>query len=191
MAMRIQADRVVSLVYRMTDTEGRVLDEMTPATPYEYIQGRGQILPALERVLEGKTPGFSGELQLSPRDAYGEFVPALVAEIPRERFPADAELAPGMKFNTTGPSGQSLVVRVIEVDDKNVTLDGNHPLAGMDLIFEVRVIDVRDATEDEKESGQVSAKRGLEFSAMETEARPFTNKTSGGKGPGSGSGQLH
>lgn len=184
MAIRIQADCVVSMVYRMTDTEGHVLDESTPGSPYWYIQGRGQILPALEKLLEGKTPGFAGELQLSPRDAYGDYKPTLVAEIPRGQFPANAMLSAGMKFNTTGPSGEPMVVRVIEVDEKAVTVDGNHPLAGMDLIFEIRVLDVREATDEEKESGRVSG---------ESTVQPEVGDAAGGTtaGPGRGSGTLH
>jgi FKBP-type peptidyl-prolyl cis-trans isomerase SlyD len=160
-AIKVQADRVVSIAYRMLDGDGRVLEERTPENPYEYLQGRGQIVGAVERALEGKTAGFRAEIHVDPSDAYGQYDPALVVEIPRTQFPKTVELSVGMKFNTTGPNGQSITVRVIEIRGKTVTVDGNHPLAGIDLRFEVRVLDVREATAEESESGKVASHSSL------------------------------
>lgn len=156
MALKITADRVVSITYRITDTEGRVLDECTPAQPYEYLHGRGQIVAPVERLLEGKTAGFTGEVSVSPRDAYGEYNPALVAELPRSHFPRDLDIQVGMKFNTVAPDGRAVTVRVTAVEGDKVTIDGNHPLAGINLIFELKVLDVREATADELEKGRIA-----------------------------------
>lgn len=155
MAIRVAHGRVVRLAYRLTDANGSLIEDRTPENPFEYIQGKGQIVPALEKIVEGKTAGFQAEVQLSAREGYGEYKPALVAEIPTSKFPTGSEIAVGMKFNTTGPGGQPITVRVIEVDEKKVTVDGNHPLAGVELIFELRVLDVREASEVEAEDGAV------------------------------------
>ena len=82
MAIKIQADRVVTLAYRLLDSDGRVLEEKTPETAYQYLHGRGNIVGPVERLLEGKTVGFRAELLVQPRDAYGEYDSGLVAEIP-------------------------------------------------------------------------------------------------------------
>jgi FKBP-type peptidyl-prolyl cis-trans isomerase SlyD len=153
-AIKVATDRIVKIAYRITDGAGRVLDEMTPEQGYEYMQGRSQIVPSVERTLEGKTAGFHTEVTCAAREAYGDYNPALVAEVPRSRLPKGADVKVGMKFNTTGPTGQTLTVRVIEIEDENVTVDGNHPLAGLELIFEVRVLDVREANEHELEAGR-------------------------------------
>ncbi len=144
MAITIEEGRVVQISYRIVDTSGRVLDERTPEQPYEYIQGQAQIVPPVERALKGRTAGFSCEVSIAPRDAYGEYNPALVIDIPRANFPANVEVKVGMKFNTTDPQGRTLAVRVIEMSDDAVTVDGNHPLAGLDLIFEVKILSVRE-----------------------------------------------
>ena len=152
MAIPIEDGRVVRLSYRIVDASGTVLDERTPEQPYEYIQGHGQIVGPIERAVHGRTAGFACEVSVSPRDAYGDYNPGLVVDIPRSHFPAHVAVEVGMKFNTSGPDGRQLAVRVIEVDDDVVTVDGNHPLAGLDVIFEVKVLDVREATITETEA---------------------------------------
>ncbi len=152
MALKIQAGRQVQLAYRLTDLEGRLLEERTPENIYEYIQGQGQILPALENILNGRTAGYTAEMQLTAREAYGDYDQDLVAEVPRSQLPVAVGLEVGMKFNTAGPDGRSMVVRLISLDDDMVTLDGNHPLAGMDIIFEVRVLGVVDLAAGHVES---------------------------------------
>lgn len=155
MAIRIELDRVVKLVYRIVDGAGRVLEDRSPENPYEYLHGRGQIVGPVERAVEGKTAGFQAEVQVTPREGFGEYDPSLVVEIPRSRFPAGVDVRADMKFNTMGPSGSMITVRVVEVDDETVTVDGNHPLAGVAVVFDLRVLDVREASADEIESGRV------------------------------------
>lgn len=142
MAFRVESGRKVRLSYRILDKEGRLLEERTPEHPYEYEQGSGQIVAPVERALNGKTAGFKAEVHVNPRDGYGEYDPGLVAELPLSSFPNCDQLKVGMKYNTLGPSGQKMTVRVIDVEDDLVTVDGNHPLAGLELVFEVQILEV-------------------------------------------------
>lgn len=146
MAITIEEGRVVQLSYRIVDQNGRVLDERTPEQPYEYIHGHSQVVPPVERAVHGRTAGFTCEVSVAPRDAYGDYNPGLVIDIPRSNFPSSVEVKVGMKFNTTDPEGRTLAVRVIEAGESVITVDGNHPLAGLDLIFEVKVLNVREAS---------------------------------------------
>jgi FKBP-type peptidyl-prolyl cis-trans isomerase SlyD len=145
MSVVIEKDRIVKLSYRLLDTSGRLLEERSPENPYEYMQGRGQIVTPVEREID---------VAVSPREGYGDYQPSLVVDIPRATFPKNVELKVDMKFNTIGENGDPLTVRVIEIRKESVTVDGNHPLAGLDLIFEVRVLDVRAASNDEVETGR-------------------------------------
>jgi FKBP-type peptidyl-prolyl cis-trans isomerase SlyD len=154
MAITIENDRVVRLAYRITDKEGRLLEEKTPEHPYEYLHGRGLINAPVEKALEGKTAGFRVDVFVSPREAYGEYDASLVAEMPRGSFPAGVEVTVGQRFNTLDRQGRTITVRVIDVEDDVVTVDGNHPLAGLEVFFEVRVLDVREATEAEIRTGK-------------------------------------
>lgn len=150
MALTIEEGRVVQLAYRIVDSNGRVLDERTPEQPYEYIHGTSQIVAPVERAIQGRTAGFTCDVSVSPRDAYGDYQPNLVIDIPRSNFPSNVEVKVGMKFNTTDPQGRVMAVRVIEAADDVVTVDGNHPLAGLDLIFEVKVLNVREPSPAER-----------------------------------------
>lgn len=153
MAIRVEPGRKVRIVYRILDSEGRLLEERTPENPYEYEQGTGQIVLPVERALSGKTAGFKTEIQVSPREGYGDYDSALVTEMPRSGFPNSERLQVGMKFNTRGPNGQVMTVRVIEVEDESVTIDGNHPLAGLELLFEVRILEVLEGESEPSSSG--------------------------------------
>lgn len=154
MSVMIEKDRIVKLTYRLLDTSGRLLEERTPENPYEYMQGRGQIVPPVERALDGKTVGFTDRISVLPNEGYGDYHPGLVIDIPRKSFPPGVELKADMKFNTHGENGEPMAVRVIDIRKDVVTVDGNHPLAGIELLFEVKVLDVRAASNDETEIGR-------------------------------------
>lgn len=154
MSVTIEKDRIVKLAYRLLDASGRLLEERTPENPYEYMQGRGQIVSPVERALEGKTSGFAASVSVSPREGYGDYQPSLVVDIPRANFPKGVKLQVDMKFNTINENGDPITVRVTDIRKDVVTVDGNHPLAGLDLIFEVKVLDVRAASNDEMETGR-------------------------------------
>lgn len=157
MSIPVAPDTVVKLTYRILTEDGKVLEERTPEDPYEYLQGHGQIVPPVERAVEGKTAGFRCEVMVTPHDGYGEYDQALVTDLPKSHFPSHVNVEVGMKFNTRDSQGRTLTVRVLEVGEDKVTIDGNHPLAGLDLSFEVRVLDVREATESEIEAGRPGA----------------------------------
>ena len=157
MSVTVEQDRIVKLTYRLLDPDGRVLDERTPANPYEFMAGRGQIVAPVERAIMGKTAGYRCEVHVSPREGYGDYKPDLVADIPRGNFPADFAVEVDMKFNTQDANGDPMTVRVIEVSKTTVTVDGNHPLAGLELDFEVRILDVRAASEEEVRLGRPGA----------------------------------
>jgi FKBP-type peptidyl-prolyl cis-trans isomerase SlyD len=154
MSVRIENDRVVTLAYRLTDADGRLIEERTPDQPFIYLHGRGAVVGPVERALVGKTPGFRAEITVTPREGYGSYDPSLVVDVPRASFPAGAQLSVDMRFNTKGPDEKSITVRVVAIEDDFVTLDGNHPLAGLELLFELRVLEVREATETEIEAGR-------------------------------------
>ena len=156
MAIRVQDGKRVTIAYRLIDKDGHLLEEKTPEHPYEYVQGQGQIVAAIERAVEGKTAGFQTELIVTPRDGYGEYNSSLVAEVPRAQLPAEVDIAVGMKFNTTNSVGEPVVVRVIDINGAVVTVDGNHPLAGLDLTFEIRLLNVREAEGEEDDEPKIA-----------------------------------
>lgn len=155
MSIVIAPGKVVTLTYILTDEEGHVIEERTLENPVVYLHGRDQILHSLERTLEGQTPGFSAVVSVDPANGFGEYKDDLVMELPNDNFPPNMKVQPGMKFNTLGPNGLPTVVRVLEVLENSVLIDGNHPLAGMSLVFDCRVLKVRDATERELATGEV------------------------------------
>lgn len=157
--MQIGNQKVVTIDYTLTDERGEVLDTSQGQEPLVYIQGSGSIIPGLEDALEGKTVGDSLKVTIDPAQGYGERDEELVQQVPRERFPTDGELTVGTRFHAQGTGG-SHVVTVVAVDDKKVTVDANHPLAGVTLSFDVKVLDVREATADELKHGHVHGKGG-------------------------------
>ncbi len=158
--MQIEDQKVVSIEYTLTDGEGNVIDSSNGREPLAYLHGAGNIIPGLEKALTGKSTGDSLTANIPPGDAYGEKDPQLVQAVPRDRFPAN-DIKVGMQFQAQG-GGQSRVVTVVKVDPDNVTIDANHPLAGQTLNFDVKVVDVRDATQEELSHGHVHGAGGHE-----------------------------
>ncbi len=152
--MMIAEQSVVAIHYKLSDDRGVVLDASPPGEPLQYIHGTGNIIPGLERQLTGRTPGDQFVAVVPPAEAYGERVEEMVQQVPRDMFREDQEVEVGMRFSGTTPEGQISVV-VTEIEGDSVTLDGNHPLAGKTLHFEVTVDAVREATEEELQQGHV------------------------------------
>ncbi|MFI1917108.1 peptidylprolyl isomerase [Nocardia sp. NPDC020380] len=150
--MVIDSDKVVSIEYTLTDDADEVLDTSVGDTPLVYLHGADNIVPGLERALHGKTVGDEVNVVVEPEDAYGEFEAELVSVVDRSMFDLD-ELEAGMQFEAEAPDGETQVVTIVDVDGDDVTIDGNHPLAGQRLHFAVKVVDVRDATEEELTHG--------------------------------------
>ena len=146
--MRIDRDRVVRMHYTLRDERGATLESSRGSDPLSYLHGSGQIIPGLERALQGATAGTRAEITVAPCDAYGESDPSARMRVPLEDFPSGLELAPGAEIQAETPEGP-LSFLVVSVDGEAALLDANHPLAGKTLTFDVEILDVRDATADE------------------------------------------
>jgi FKBP-type peptidyl-prolyl cis-trans isomerase SlyD len=142
---------VVAIHYVLKDDDGDVLDSSEEGEPLSYLQGAGNIVPGLERELAGKNVGDKVSAVVEPEDGYGERTGPDPQPIPRDQFPDDADLSEGMQFFAQGPNGEQLALWVVDLDDKTVVVDHNHPLAGMTLHFDVEVVSTRPATAEELE----------------------------------------
>jgi FKBP-type peptidyl-prolyl cis-trans isomerase SlyD len=152
----VEKDQVVSLHYTLRDDEGEVLDTSAGRDPLQIIQGAGQIIPGLEESLYGMEIGDEKQVTVKPEKAYGEVDPDAFQIVPRDRFPDDVDLQEGMGFRMRdSETGETMVAYVHELRPTGVLLDLNHPLAGETLDFQVRIEDVRPATEEELEHGHV------------------------------------
>ena len=152
-------DHVVSIHYRLTNGAGEVLDE-SGDSPLEYLHGRGDIVTGLERELEGKPLGFEQTVVVAPEDGYGVRDERGVRRVPREAFPPGVELKVGMDFVAQAPNGARAILWVTDISEEDVEVDLNHPLAGTTLHFDVKVVDIRAATETELAHGHVHGSGG-------------------------------
>lgn len=151
--MQIAKDSVVSIDYRLHLGDGKIIDESEPGDPLVYLHGYEEIVPGLEKALEGKKAGESLKVEVAPQDGYGEYDPDQVEEVPREDFPPDMELEAGGIVSATDEDGDDVEFLVKEVRPKTVVIDFNDPMAGKTLHFEVTVREVRAATPEELEHG--------------------------------------
>jgi len=155
--MQISKNKVAGIHYTLTDNDGNTIDSSRERDPLYYIQGNGNLIQGMEEGLEGKTQGDKFQIKVSPDKGYGEVDPKLVQDVPKTAF-GEQEIKQGMRFQTS----QGQVVTVTEVKLDSVTVDANHPLAGMELNFDVEVMEVRDATKEELDHGHVHGKGGHE-----------------------------
>ncbi len=149
MSLLIGNNLVVSMHYKLSDDEGNVIDSSEGSDPLTFLHGAGNIIPGLENALVGKVEGDSLQVTVKPEDGYGDVIPELVQTVEKAAFQGVEDIEPGMAFEAQGPDGtpQRIIVRAVEGDE--VTVDGNHPLAGMELSFDVQIVSVRDAQEEE------------------------------------------
>jgi FKBP-type peptidyl-prolyl cis-trans isomerase SlyD len=150
--MRIDVDTIVSFHYTLTDATGEVLDTSRGREPVSYLHGHGQIFPGLERQLTGLAAGDRATLMVPAAEGYGERRPELTVSVRRDQFPDDFQLTIGSQVMSQGTE-QPMVFTIAGVEGDTVLLDGNHPLAGKDLHFDVEVIHVRAATAEELAHG--------------------------------------
>ena len=158
--MLIGSEKVVLIHYTLTDDSGQVLDSSSGREPLAYLHGKGNIIPGLEKALEGKQAGDKVNVAVEPAEGYGERDERLVQNVPREAFENVDEVNPGMQFQAQNEQGQARIVTVTKVADDLITIDANHPLAGASLNFDVEVTEVREPTAEELEHGHVHGPGG-------------------------------
>lgn len=157
--MQINSKSAVAIDYTLTDEQGTVIDSSQGGDPLWYLHGYGNIIPGLERELSGKTVGDRLQVKVAPADGYGERNEGLKQEVTRDKFGDVDDLQEGMQFQAETDAGP-MVFTIVDVSEEVVTVDGNHPLAGMDLNFDVTVRDIRDATDDEISHGHIHGPGG-------------------------------
>ncbi len=138
----IKQGDTVRIHYTGTLLDGSVFDSSEGRDPLEFVVGSGQIIPGLDTAMPGLVAGDKKRVEIACVEAYGPINPAMRQAIPREGIPDDIPLEPGTQLQMQTPDGQALPVTVVDADEATVTLDGNHPLAGQDLIFEIEVVSV-------------------------------------------------
>lgn len=151
--MTISKDSVVTMTYVLTNDQGEVLDEASDE-PFPYLHGHDNIVPGLERELEGLAVGATKSVSVAPADGYGEYDPKLKFLVPVSQMGADVPPV-DMMVSLRDGGGHQMVAKIVAVDSKNVTLDANHPLAGQTLNFQVTITGIRAASADELNHGHV------------------------------------
>ncbi len=152
--MQIGPNSVVSIHYELSNDAGEILDTSAEGEPLVYLHGAHNIIPGLENQLIGKKVGDALKVKVQPEDGYGVQQAELIQQVPRDAFPDPDNLAVGMSFSAESEGGHISVV-ITELTDELATVDGNHPLAGVVLSFDVSIADVRAATDEEISHGHV------------------------------------
>jgi FKBP-type peptidyl-prolyl cis-trans isomerase SlyD len=152
--MQITNNTAVSIHYTLTDDGGKEIDTTAGDEPLVYLHGKGNIIAGLEKALDNKTVGDKFSVRIEAADAYGEFSEDMVQVVSREMFDGVGKLEVGMQFHADVNSGSG-VITVTKIDGNEITIDGNHPMAGQALNFDVEVVGVRLATEDEAAHGHI------------------------------------
>ncbi|SEL90789.1 MULTISPECIES: peptidylprolyl isomerase [unclassified Acinetobacter] len=149
----IANDLVVLFNYKLTNAEGETLDQ-SQGEPLAYLQGAGNIIPGLEKAMLGKTTGDKFTVTIPAAEAYGEYNTDLVQEVPKQMFQGVDNIEAGMQFQAQTDDGVQIVT-VKAVEGENVIVDANFPLAGQDLTFDVEIVEIREATQEELDHGHV------------------------------------
>ncbi len=161
-------DVVVSIDYTLT-VDGEVVDSTEGDEPLHFLQGHQNIIPGLERELNGMKIGDNKRVTVTPAEAYGEIDPDNIIDVPRSEFPTEIPLEPGTELEVKNADGEILSATINDVSTDTVKLDFNHPLAGKELSFDVTIIDLRAATEEELAHGHAHEEEGEEFDYEEDE----------------------
>lgn len=158
-SMQIESNSVVTLHYTLKDNDGEIIDQSDDGS-FLYLHGAMNIIPGLENALSGKSAGDELSVKVSPQDGYGEKQEDQIQQVPKDMFDNIDEIKQGVQFHAQSSEGEAVVVTVIEVKDDVVVIDGNHALAGVELNFEVKIVDVREASAEEIEHGHVHGPHG-------------------------------
>jgi FKBP-type peptidyl-prolyl cis-trans isomerase SlyD len=157
--MQISKNSVVTLNYTLKNDQGETLDESHDDS-FVYLHGASGIIPGLEGQLEGKSKSDSFSAHIEAEDGYGVRDDTMVQVVARDMFEADHPIEEGIQFHAESPEGDMLTVTVTKIEDDQITVDGNHPLAGIALNFDITVKDIRDATAEEIEHGHAHGPDG-------------------------------
>ncbi|RYD71645.1 MAG: peptidylprolyl isomerase, partial [Sphingobacteriales bacterium] len=152
MSEQVTSGKVVSFSYTLKDAEGNVLEQTNKGEPMQYLHGNQNIIPGLERELEGLKVGDKKSVKVEPQDGYGEYNEEMSFKVPKTNFPQGVDLEPGMEFQTETENGPMVIV-VTEVLEDEIVVDANHPMAGETLHFDITIDEVRDATAQETQHG--------------------------------------
>jgi FKBP-type peptidyl-prolyl cis-trans isomerase SlyD len=153
--MQITKDKVAAIHYTLRDNEGTIIDTSDGRDPLYYLHGAGNLILGMEEGLEGKAKGDKFQLKIAPEKGYGEKDPSMTQKVPKSAF-GEQEVKKGMKFSTD----KGDVVTITDVGLDSVTVDANHPLAGVELNFAVEIVEVRNATDEEITHGHVHGPGG-------------------------------
>jgi len=152
--LKVQDGHVVSMEYTL-QVDGEILDSSSGHEPLEFLQGAGNIIPGLEDELYGMAIGESKQVIVQPEEGYGTLDPEAFVDVPKEQFPPTIPLEVGVELQVTNEDGTPMSARIDTVSDDSVRLDFNHPLAGKELSFDVTIVGLREATDEETEHGHV------------------------------------
>lgn len=158
--MTVEDGKVVAFSYVLKNAQGEEIDRAEADDPLYYLHGNQQIVPGLENKLAGLKKGDKQSVVVEPKDGYGEIIPDLKLKVDRSQFPDNLDLQVGMQFSADIGGGQQLPFRICSIEKDAVEIDGNHPLAGVSLHFDVEIQEVRDATEEEIEHGHAHGPGG-------------------------------
>jgi len=153
MPVLIEKNSIVRMHSKLSDNDGNVIDRSESSKPLSYLHGAGNIIPGLEKALTGKELGDSVQVKIEPAEGYGEVDPELIKIIEKSAFEGVETLEAGMTFEAKAPDGTSQQIIIKKVEGDNVTIDTNHPLAGIVLNFDIDIVEVREATKEELEHG--------------------------------------
>ncbi len=157
--MEITDNKVVTLDYTLKDDAGKIIDQSENGE-FVYLHGARNIIPGLENALAGKTAGTKLDVTVAPTDGYGERDESMLQIVSKDMFESADQITVGQQFHAQGPDEEVITITVMEINDDQITIDGNHPLAGVQLSFAVSIIDVRDASDEEMEHGHAHGPDG-------------------------------
>ncbi|HMU43798.1 MAG TPA: peptidylprolyl isomerase [Ignavibacteriaceae bacterium] len=153
--MSINVQRVIKFSYTLRDEQGNILDSTEKSGALSFLTGSGQIIPKLEEELSVMLIGSKKNIHIDAQDAYGEYESEAIQTVKRIEFPEDMNLEIGQSYYANTPDGGQMPFLIKEINDDEVIIDFNHPLAGVNLDFDVQLVDVRDATQEEISHGHV------------------------------------
>jgi FKBP-type peptidyl-prolyl cis-trans isomerase SlyD len=158
--MQVANKKAVAIDYKLTIKGGIVVDQSEKDEPLWYLHGAGNLIPGLEKELDGMSAGDEKKVTVAPEDGYGEYEEERVHTVPKDQFPPDSPFQVGDRVVASSPDGRQMPARISAVEADVVTLDFNHELAGKELTFEIKIIEIRDASKEELEHGHVHGPGG-------------------------------